>query len=226
MLHLKRLVTGAAFLLACQAGMTYGAIITLDVTTRGRYTEAGSNGAAGSAVSNYITGTTTGTNEFRSYFVFDLSSVTMTITDAELFADSYTVVTGDTNETLSIKEVTTSIATVTSFNSGQTGIFDDLGDGTTYGSIVFDNDDDTQTFQIALNSDFITAANNTSGSIALGGSITTLSVSSEQIAFKFSGAGEASDVQLKLTVVPQPAAIWFAVPMLGFLLTRRARILN
>src|SRR5262249_40469503 len=86
-------------------------------------------------VENYIAGQTT-TNQFHDFFVFNLAGVTQTIGAAQLVAfnpfNGYS--SSQPSDTLTLFDVSTPIINLTGFGTGQTGIYNDLGSGTSYGS--------------------------------------------------------------------------------------------
>lgn len=140
--------------------------------------------------------------EVRDFFVFDLSSVTGTIIAAELqlVNPSGGFSSGDASEDYDVFDVSTSIATLLAGGSGLTGIYADLGTGTTYGGKTVSSADNGTTVVVPLNAAFVSAANATSGQIAVGGAITTLDGDTSNIEIMFGAAGGPSNTQLVLTI--------------------------
>jgi hypothetical protein len=114
---------------------------------------------------------------FRNFFVFDLAAVSGPIMAASLIVENPTVAgynSSDPLETWTVFDVSTSIPTLRSGGSGLTGIYDDLGSGTTYGDAVVNSS--SSLVQIDLNCAALSALNAAAGGqFAFGGAITTLS---------------------------------------------------
>ncbi len=135
-----------------------------------------------------------GYNELRNFFVFDLSAVTGPVLGAtlELYNPSDPPDAGDgyrspdPSETYSLWEVVTDIPTLTAGGSGLTGIFDDLGGGTGFGTIDMTAADNGTMVSIPVNHNAeasITAA--TGGLWAVGGAVMTLDGTPLQVVFSF-----------------------------------------
>lgn len=187
----------------------YGAtIISLDAIDRGSYED---DGYHFSGNDNYIVGDLLETSPVhRNFFVFDLNSVGQQIIGAELqlynprygYAGFHSV---DRFEIYSLFDVSTDL-TILRNGSGGVAAFNDLGTGTFYGSYRVSSEDNGETLLIPLNLAAINDLNSTSGSIALGGAITSLnSVNDTEVLF--GGSGNAPSSRLKLTLIPEPAAI-------------------
>ncbi len=229
-----------AVLLVCATAQN-AAAITIDATDRGWY---GDNGVHNTSVLNYlagdcdggtcVAGTNTGIDDFRNFFVFDLSGVTGPITAATLILHNTDGTTQFPNfvgffsdvgsETYLVNEVSTSIASLIA-GTGGVAAFTDLGIGATFGTFTATSAANGTFVEINLNSAAIAAMNLASGLFAFGGSITTLNgFPDEETLFAFSDAGNLSDTQLELTVVPEPStALLLAagISLLGALRGRR-----
>lgn len=197
---MKRALISPCLILAlfCFPLAADAAIITLDATDSGWYDATGEHTAANA---NYLTGLcgsacSSHPTEHRGFWVFDLSAVTDPITSAvlNLFNPDYNSV--DASEILAIMDVSTPIAQLTAGGTGLTGIFDDLGTGTTYGTATGTDADDNQTIGITLNSFAIQDLNNASGLFGFGGYLTTLQPS--LIQFLFGNSSGTSLRQLRL----------------------------
>ncbi len=232
-----------AVLLLCATPQN-AAAITIDAPDRGWY---GDNGTHNTSVLNYlagdcdggtcVAGTNTGIDEFRNFFVFDLSGVTGAIVAATLRLDNTDGTAqfpgnvgffSDTgSETYLVSEVSTAIASLIA-GTGGVAAFGDLGSGTSYGSFTATSADNGTFVEIALNSAGIAALNLASGLFAFGGAITTLNgFPDEETLFAFSDSGLLSDTQLELTVVPEPSTALLlaaAIALLGALRTRRTPV--
>jgi len=121
--------------------------------------------------------------EYRSFFIFNIPTLTQTVVSAELWLSKVTLHSVDASELFELDEVTNSVATVeSSFSSPD--VYADLGDGAYYGSHLFTVADNDQTVVIPLNNVFISKLLASSGGqIILGGHITTLN--SQQGDFEF-----------------------------------------
>jgi hypothetical protein len=214
-LQLSALVCMAAF--ACA-----GAPVTLDAVDSGYYR---ANGLHTPSLENYLTGTFTGT-EYRSFFVFDLSSVTGTINSAALrlfnpdvspFLKGY--VSPDPAETLNFYDVTTPVSDITGNTAGVAG-FDDLGSGVFYGSRIVSAADNGTVVEIMLNGAAVSALNSGAGLFALGGALSSISGPADQHVFGFSMAAFVPDHTrehvLDVTPIPEPATT--ALTTIGALL--------
>jgi len=236
---MKRFMMGAALLISLSTGQAQAVPITLNATLSGWYDSTGSHVPAND---NYFTGTNT--FDLHSYFVFDLSTVSGTITGATLrlynpsadnnIGDGY----GGSPSTLTIYDVSTSTATLAAFQgtgaTGQTGIFTDLGSGTAYGSQGVSSTDNGQFVSVTLNAAALGDLNAGIGNpFAFGGA---LPPSSGNYVFAFTGAsaGVPTSVnELVLTteasgpVVPEPATTTLlafgAAGLIGARLRRRLK---
>ncbi|MCL4814892.1 MAG: PEP-CTERM sorting domain-containing protein [Vicinamibacteraceae bacterium] len=218
-------------LLLCGCSMSAASAATIQVTAAdsGFYSETGQHVQTNE---NYLTGRFNTVD--RSFFVFDLTGVSGQVTAATLnlfnpdisaFLKGY--VSPDPSETLAIFDVTTPVATLTAGGNGLVGIFNDLGTGTQFGSIVVSPADNGQTVSIVFNAAGLAAINAALGStIAFGGALTTLGAGpADEYVFGFSTATFAGgDVRrLDLTVVPEPGlAALLAVGLAGALRRRHS----
>ncbi len=163
---------------------------------------------------SYITGVV-GTNTTHSFFVFDLPMTqSMTSPTSAILQLQTFNVTG--SGTLNLFDVTTPVNTLLTGGNGL-NTYNDLGSGTSYGSIAIDATQDNQIIQIALNSNALTDITTANGGLfAIGASYDSLS----DFTFGFSFIG-SDDNQLLLDFpngtifVPTPATLWFL--SLGYL---------
>jgi hypothetical protein len=196
-------------------GEAHAVSITIDATDRGWYNDIGTHYPT---ELNYGVGNA-GLDTVRNWFVFDLSAVTGTITAAELrlFNPTGGFISGDSSEDYDLFDVSTDIADLRAGGSGLTGIYADLGTGDTYGGRIVTTDHNNTDIVISLNSAFLSAANATSGQIAIGGAITTLdgNVATNEVLFAFTDSGILSETQLVLDVtpVPEPALVLDVTPV-------------
>ncbi len=191
--------------------------VTLNSNASGNYDDGGSHAAV------YTTGwdySLFGNSEGRSYYQFDLSSITDTITAAVLRLFQTTYYSQDPNEPIEIFDVDTDL---TSLVGGTAGIpaYTDLGSGTTYTDGSFAVAKDAAELDIALNNAALSALNSASGNIALGAALTDLTRDGGSADGSRGGVDElvfvdSTNAQLILTVatttpdpkpVPTPAII-------------------
>ena len=147
---------------------------------------------------NYIVGDLG--SKYRNWMAFNLPTFTKPVTSAKLQIKAYEYSSADPSETYELRDVTTPVSTLTAGGSGLTSIYNDLGDGTIYGSRNFTSADSNQTVTFDLNSALVSALNAKSGqAFALGGQITTLdSTNNGEYIYAFS-FGSSGDVQLLVT---------------------------
>ncbi|MDH6085549.1 S8 family serine peptidase [Chrysosporum ovalisporum TAC611] len=139
---------------------------------------------------------------YRNWIAFDLPTFTTPVTAAQLQIRTYDYNSShDLSETYELRDVTTPISTLRAGGEGLTSIYDDLGDGTVYGSRDFSPGDSYTTVTIDLNSSLVNTLNAKSGQqFALGGQITTLDgIDNNEFIFGSSGGNPGDDVQLLLT---------------------------
>ena len=206
----------AALLVGLTALPCSSAPITLDALDSGAYTAAGAHDPANE---NYLTGIFNG-GETRSFFLFDLSSISGTIESATLrlfnpevsqFLHGY--VSPDPTETLNVYDVAAPPALLTGGSAGGEG-FADLGSGTLYGSTIVSSASNGQLVDITLNAAALAALNAADGQFVLGTALGSLSGGANQYAFGFSMTSFVADHtrQLLLDVapvapVPEPATL-------------------
>ena len=225
---------------------------TLSSVDRGWYDI---NGIHQNANPNYIAGALQGgspnTADVRNFFVFDLGSVTGTITSARLHlwnpADDPTTTTvnesgfrstpmgnsPDRTETYQVNDVTTNINDLLAGNlvlGDATGIarYNDLGNGSIFGSYAATNADNGTFIDIVLNDAALSALNaGLGGLFAFGGSIVTLDALIDNTEALFRFTGFSGDTQLILTTsvtpVPEPEIYAMMAAGLGLLAFARRR---
>jgi hypothetical protein len=224
-------VLGATTLgLTTAAAPAQAAII--NTTERGWYN---SDGAHSPANDNYFTGSFAFGNELRSFFVFDLSSVSGTITAAQLQLYNPVYSSDNQNETLNLFDVTTSITSLTD-GTGGVAAFNDLGTGTLLGTATVSAADNGQVVNINLNAAGLAVLNAAiGGQVAIGGALNLTTLQPfDRYVFGFSGSGDPADgsTRIDLTTgqvtpnaVPAPAGLvlgLLGVPALGLLRRRTA----
>ncbi|MEL0589779.1 MAG: S8 family serine peptidase, partial [Planktothrix rubescens PR221] len=181
------------------AGSTPPPSTNIAATDTGWYNNSGSHSPTNT---NYIVGDYWG-SKYRNWMTFNLSTFTTPVTSAKLQIKAYQYSSADPSETYELRDVTTPVSTLTAGGSGLTSIYNDLGDGTIYGSRSFTSADSNQTVTIDLNSALVSAINAKSGqSFALGGQTTTGIGNNEESIFSYSFGSPNTDVQLLLTYGP------------------------
>ncbi len=208
-------------LILCMAStLSYGSI-QISVTSSGWYSDSGSHGSANP---NYFV-RTNGTGNYRNFFVFDLSSVTETIVSAMLKLENPQTLKNGITSTYTLFDVSTSIPTLVASQSGATGIYSDLGTGTSYGSATINNSVSPGFVEIAINNSAIAALNSASGLFALGGAF---SAASSTLTEAFSGTSgpqyertlilevEQTSTSSDTGVVPEPASslVWAGIALI------------
>jgi hypothetical protein len=151
-------------------------------------------------------------NDFRNFFVFDLSRVTQKITSATLALTVHNQPPGynssDLSESYELHDVSTPIALLVTGNGGLAA-HADLGTGSVYGRRKITAADKGSIIEIALNSSAIAEMNASDGLFGIGGSLTTLD-DLPNTEFIFGGShllNPRSVSQLRLTLVPEPSSL-------------------
>ncbi len=210
--------------------------VTLDATDVGVYDDIGNFGGNSLTVGWDAPAFFGSGTESRHFTVFDLSGVSDPITAAVLRlkepAGGYDSV--DSSEDLTVFDVSTAIATLTG-GTGGVGVFNDLGAGSSYGSVAIDATNDDSWISITLNAAALADLNAATGSFAFGGAVTSLTKSNStgQDELMFFDAGGTPAPQLVLTTtpsgggggsVPEPAVVALMLAgLLGWSGSRRVR---
>jgi hypothetical protein len=186
-------------------GLASAGTVTLGAVNSGFYDAKG-----GSTSGNYAAGWFVGTTsiELRDYFVFDLSTISGTITAATLHITTNQYISVDPNETFSVFDVATALGTLTA-GSGGVAAFTDLGSGTSFGSIVVPNSAPAFV-DVALNANGLAFLQANSGQVGLGGALTSLAKGgSTEALFNASSATLVRQLVITTTTsgVPEPSAI-------------------
>jgi hypothetical protein len=175
--------------------------ITLSAADSGWWDNTGDHSASNK---NYVAGQSL-PDIFRNYFVFNLGTVNQPIVSAQLrLFNPIGGYSGDSTETFTLFDVSTSLATLQASGSGQVGIFNDLGSGTIYGAQNFQESDEREFKAVPMNSSGVSAINAAlGGQLAFGGAITTISGTAAQQAFGSSlAAGRLLDTRQLILTVP------------------------
>jgi hypothetical protein len=202
-----------ALVLGCllTGGGADAATIVIPATTSGWYSGSSSSGQSNE---NYLVGMRGA--EYRNFFVFDLTSLANeTVVSATLrlwnpiadppdqYYDGFESV--DPTETYEVVEVTTPAAALLLGSVLATQVYQDLGDGTAYGSRVFSAADNGTNVEIALDAAGVAAIDGAVGLFAIGGHLTTLQASPFDLETVFGGTDATSLRELVIETVPEPA---------------------
>ena len=204
---------------------------------RGSYTDAGDHINTGDS---YLTGYDSFDGiQYRSFFVFDIPTLSGTDTYTSAVLNVFNGGTSGFNaadmagRTFTISSIATDINTLRAGGTGLTSIYDDLADGTVYGSITFaNNPSDGSTIKFNLNSFGLSAINSAAGNqIAFGGSFDVNNTTTDQYIFGFSGSGTPGDGKTRLDLVvnnfvaPEPStfALLSVAPIGIGIVARRLR---
>jgi hypothetical protein len=223
-LRLKTLAVGfAPFLAVLLMASTPASAVTSTATDRGWFDEIGQHRVSNK---NAYAGQD-GSAQFRSFFVFDLSSLSGTATSATLRLEHEQYFGPDATETFDVFDVSTSAAALGTdhFMSNAAGqsIYDDLGTGNLYASNIVASPGTVGTIlEITLNSQAITDINN-----ALGGTFSvglklrdpfTLTSGSEAVRFSVEDEPRTHELVLGFeSAVPEPITATLGLMGLGVL---------
>jgi large repetitive protein len=214
----------ALFTFAINCPLSTGQTVAIPHTDRGQYSNTGFHNPTNP---NYVVGGDSFVAVYHNFFVFNLAGVVQPIASAKLALYVPSELSGpgysssDPSENYELHDVTTSIATLVA-GTGGVAAHTDLGSGVVYGSRTMTAADMGTVVEITLNPAAIAALDSATGLIGIGGSLTTLDgVANSE--FTFGSSGSVTDTtELRLTLVPEPSALWLlgigAIRILG---TRR-----
>jgi len=178
---------------------------------------------------NYFTGNSSVygvPHEHRSYFTFDLATLTEVALSATLEVARYDYVSSAPYETIGLFEVSTSPADLHVHKQTSASIFLDLGSGRSYGtSVVSSGGQPNDVLSFPLNADAVSDINAAHGGFfSIGGALLTLDGtigdSGSEAIFSSSGGGGPQRLILQ---VPEPATITL-LAFGGLALIRRRRM--
>jgi hypothetical protein len=170
---------------------------------------------------NYFTGTfPAGIDEHRSFFTFDLTGLVLgseVIVSARLELARFLYLSGAPSETLGLFDVSTDAATLNNNAGTDSGIFADLGSGTSYGTFLVPVHSFSEDLLVlALNGAAMADISAAAGDFfSIGGALLSIGGSSTQeTLFGNSFGGGPSVVQrLVLETAPAPALTLASVPV-------------
>jgi hypothetical protein len=174
-----------------------------DAVDRGWYREDGHHNPTNP---NYLVGNWTTEFEYHNFFVFDMAGGGGLITGATLALEHpYAFGTSDPFETYTLFEVSSPLADLVLGTGGLTA-FDDLADGTEYGSYAMTSADGYSNVTIPLDTAGLAALNEAGGGLmALGGAITTLDADPTTVE---GGFGTADPVHCISQLILERAQQW------------------
>jgi hypothetical protein len=159
--------------------------------------------------------------EWRSNFVFDLSTVSATVSSAYLEIDSYDYASSASTETITLFDSSVGFtlppANVTTFG--------DLGSGTIYGSLTTSSADANSLLAVLLNPAALSDINSYLGSVFSIG-ITLSSIDGSLLGSNeglFRNSSATGTQRLVLTTIPEPSSLVLTLLANGTLLLRRKR---
>ena len=164
---------------------------------------------------NYFTGYATATPaEYRSFFIFDFSSLAEPVASATLsiYQPPNGYWGGDSEEITFYDVSDSTIQALRAGMIGLPGLFDDLGTGMPYGSYSVTPSQSGTFLHFRLGDRFIEAADSTSGLLALGGRLTLTLPDADEYIFGYSATWQPEDGLAYLTletgggVIPEPSA--------------------
>lgn len=203
----KIIAVGIFSTLVVCCSLASGQTTVFNYKDRGQYSDFGVHDKNNS---NYLAGYIG--NEYRNFFVFDLTGVIQPIASATLNLSLPGVPrpgydSPDPSGNFELHDVVTSISSLTA-GTGGVAAFNDLASGVVFGDRSITNADAGTVVDIPLNASAIAAMNSNHGLFAMGGSVTTLTTPPAypaEAVFAFTGATGFSDTsQLRLTFVPEP----------------------
>ncbi|MEO0871780.1 MAG: PEPxxWA-CTERM sorting domain-containing protein [Pseudomonadota bacterium] len=216
----KTMLKTAAFaLLAAGAASTASATTTITASDSGWYRDSGAHSPSNR---NVFTGGN-GSDELRSFFVFDLTGLSAASSLSVTFPINGRFATDTGTETVNFYDYTGSITSLVG-GTGGVSAFNDLGSGALLGqqTITAANNSAMPEFTFVLPLSFVSQFNAAIGSgdqrIAFGASMQTLLPGGAGEAFwSFSDNRGANAAQLNITptaAIPEPAT--WALMLLGF----------
>ncbi|TWU37280.1 PEP-CTERM motif protein [Novipirellula artificiosorum] len=157
---------------------------------------------------NYFTGSAS-SSVLRSFFTFDLSSLSGTVTSATLSLRRFDFISDEGSETLGFFDVLTDAATLNNNVGSSAAIFADLGTGVSYGSFTLDVATTPDVLTFNLNANALADIQSAQGGFfSIGGSLLT-DDGNDRI-FSSSGAFDPHSLTVVTTsagAVPEPTSL-------------------
>ncbi len=213
-----QIVVVAALALASQAS---GAVLVLNPIDRGNYANDGGHVPVNNS---YLTGNESqGPSILRSFFVFDLTSISEPIVSAELQLVFNFYASADPTETMTFYDVGTPWDELFD-GSAEVDAFNDLGTGTVYSERVWSEADKGSYLSVFLNTAAVNDMNAATDLWGIGGALTSLDGNLTTSEFLNPGTANANDLAstiLVIETIPAPPA--FAALAFGSLAFRKRR---
>jgi len=157
-------------------------------------------------------------SDHRSFFTFDLSSLSLPVISATLELTRFNYVSYEDSETLGLFDISTDAVTLNNNVGTSESIYDDLGSGISYGEFEILREG-TDVLSFELNAAAIGDINAAKGGwFSIGGALLSGSVSQLETQYFFGYSHDGGVQRLVLEVVPEPAT--FVLLGLGVLLFR------
>ena len=161
---------------------------------------------------NYTTGTALGGGggDFRSFFTFDFSSLSLPVISATMELTRFEYWSTAESETLGLFDVLTDAVTLNNNVGTSESIYDDLGSGVSYGQFeVLSEGLETDVLSFQLNSYAIGDINAAKGGwFSIGGALLSLgSPTLDGTEVVFGRSNFSGEQRLVLEVVPEPATL-------------------
>lgn len=223
--YIQKFAESALVLLAMTVFVTSSQAAIVNAFDRGWWDDAGGHSSGNK---NTFTGQDgTGTEQFNSFFSFNLAAVGGTVTGGTLKLELEAYFGPDSSEAFTVFDVGTSIATLNASGSGQLGIFNDLQSGNVYGSGIGTAAQVGSVLNITLSPQAIADINAAGGGLfAVGVHVNQISLPSGSEGLRWSGGSESRVHQLDLqtAIVPEPATVTVALLGLGALVLNRRKV--
>lgn len=205
------------------------ATFTLDATSRGCLESDGTEGCGNSfqANGNFFTGENFSQSEqLRSFFLFDLSGVSGTVTGVSLKIDVGNILADPGPESVGFFQVSQASFNTLAGGSGSGAVYGDLGTGINLGGPTLDTGDSDSLINFAGGASWISAVSGAlGGDFGFGGSLLTYNSAEREGVF---GGSTGNTFQLVIDtadapVVPLPAGMPLLLAGLGGLALLRRR---
>ncbi len=231
-LRLRSLLFFAVLATTLSAGSAFAA--TIQIVDRGWFSDTGSH-TAGSQ--NAFVGRWAGTT-YRGFMVFDLSSVTETISSGTLELELESYWGPNASETFEVRDVTSDLTTLQNgYGSGSAAglaIYADLADGALYATVTANSGDAGTVLSFNMSAQAaadMEAARTGSGLFGIGFSVTT-ATGNQGLRWGTDGEWDANGGSTTLTsqvvtTTPEPATavmLGLSLSVLGWLSSRKSRL--
>jgi hypothetical protein len=178
---------------------------TFDASSRGWYNQ---NGVHNATNLNTLVGQGTATDRFRSFFVFDLATLSRPAGSGVLRLELEAFMGPDAFEHVAVYDVSTPASDLVLSQTGRSDIYADLGGDVLYGAVLATPADVGSVLEIPLSPEAIAAINLARGGrFAVGVSVETLRLLRGSEGVRFSLAAESRVHQLVLADAPASLSV-------------------